>query len=117
MTTEDATLFDYAQERDRVLAQVAENAGETFQSAAKDFVLRYLEGRENQSAPGEEITDACKREGIVPPRDDRAFGPVYQSLAREGRIKRMGYCLRKKGHGTAGGIIWRLSDTGEHATL
>lgn len=117
MTTEDATLFDYAQERDRVLAQVAENVGETFLAAAKDFVLRYLEGRTGHEAPGEEITDACKSAGIVPARDDRAFGPVYQSLARAGRIKRMGYCLRKKGHGTAGGIIWRLSDTGEMATL
>ena len=105
--SEPATLFDYAAERDAALSRVTAGAGEGFVAEAREFVLGFLAGRE--SAPGEEMTDACKAAGIVPAKDDRAFGAVYLGLAREGKIVKCGFCLRKKGHGTGGGCIWRLA--------
>lgn len=59
-------------------------------------------------ASGEALTDLCKRDGITPP-DDRAFGGVYARLVREGRIRCVGFVSRAKGHGTAGGRVWRLA--------
>jgi hypothetical protein len=29
-------------------------------------------------------------------------------MAREGKIEKVGYCARTKGHGTSGGNLWRL---------
>jgi hypothetical protein len=77
-----------------------------FTERAQAFVVAYLQ--QHGPASGEAITDACKGAGIVPP-DDRAFGAVYQGLARRGVIEVAGWCLRRKGHGTAGGRVWRLA--------
>ena len=71
--------------------------------AAAACALKHL--RSHGPLSSEILTDVCKQAGHVPP-DDRAYGNVYRLLAREGRIKRHGYCQRRKGHGTAGGVIW-----------
>ena len=76
-----------------------------FVARAKKFVLAYLD--ERGSAPGEIIVDLCKLAGIVA-TDDRAYGVVFGSLSRANAIRCVGYCDRKKGHGTAGGRIWAL---------
>jgi len=89
------------------MAHVARNAGEEFRARAREFVLSYLANHGDSS--GEEITDACKEAGIVPPNSDKAFGAVYGSLARRGRIQKCGTCLRRKGHATSGGNVWRLA--------
>lgn len=59
-------------------------------------------------ASAEELTIACRQAGIAPPKDDRAFGPVYMRLARAGRIEKIGAVPRLRGHHTAGGNLWRL---------
>ena len=92
-------------ERDRVLEQVERSAGPQFASDAAAFVERFLSTRP-EGASAERITDACKAEGIVP-HDDRAFGPVYMRLARRGIIEKVRHVARAKGHGTAGGNVWR----------
>lgn len=99
------TFDDALAARDVTIARVHENAGDEFSSGAKWFVIAYL--NLHGPTPGEEITDACKLSGITP-HDDRAFGAVYKSLSAARKIERAGYCLRRKGHATAGGIIWRL---------
>ena len=76
------TTFDWQAERDIALETVERNAGEN-------------------------ITDACKAAGIVP-HEDRAFGPVYLALARQGAIVRVGYMARRRGHG-APAPGWRLA--------
>jgi hypothetical protein len=94
--------------RDDAMSTVAVHAQEykpKFHQAAVDFVLWYLD--RFGPAPGETITDACKRAGIQP-HDDRAFGPVYMTLARHERIEKIGSVRRERGHGTSGGNIWRL---------
>jgi len=84
----------------------AERAHPAFSERAQAFVLAYLQAHGVSS--GELITDAAKLAGIKPP-DDRAFGAVYGSLSRKGQIVCAGYCARVKGHGTAGGRLWRLA--------
>lgn len=92
-------------DRDEAMRAISAHAGQRFRREAEEFVLAFL--RRNGETPGEFITDACKAEGIVP-HDDRAFGPVYCALAKAGKIIKVASCQRRKGHGTNGGIVWRL---------
>jgi hypothetical protein len=96
------------QERDRILARVAEKADRQraqFIQDARAFVLDYLAQHGPKS--GEQLSSAAKAAGLVP-EDDRAFGPVYMGLAREQLIQRVGTVRRERGHGTAGGNLWNL---------
>ena len=99
------TLFDWQAERDLALETVERNAGEDFKARAMAFALDWMAGKGIVS--GEDITDACKAAGIVP-HTDRAFGPVYLALARQGVIVRVGYMARRRGHG-APAPGWRLA--------
>ena len=98
-------------DRDQAMASVSDNAGADFNEAACAFITAYLLSR--GATAGEDLTDACKRSGIVP-HDDRAFGPVYMRLSREGVIEKAGYVPRRKGHGTGGGSVWRLANATGH---
>ena len=102
-------LFDYLEARDGAMASVAANAEEAcedFADRACACVLEYL--RRHGPTPGEVLTDACLIAGIVP-HDTRAFGPVYMRLSRRGLIVKAGTCIRRRGHGTAGGHVWALA--------
>jgi hypothetical protein len=72
---------------------------------ARFFILGYLQKHGQQS--GEVLTDACKDAGFKP-HDDRAFGSLFSSLARQNLIRTVGFCERRKGNGTAGGRVWGL---------
>ena len=87
-------------------ADKAERQDDGFRHRAQGFVLGYL--AQHGASSGELMTDAAKLAGIKP-ADDRAFGPVYATLARRGLIVAAGFCARRKGHGTAGGRVWRLA--------
>ena len=95
-------------QRDAVLLTVQAKAGTDFSRRATAFILHYLSQQKEHRAPGEDITDACKAEGIKPPKDDRSFGPIYMALAKKGRIVKDGNVKRRKGHACHGGIIWKL---------
>jgi hypothetical protein len=43
------------------------------------------------------------------PHDARAFGAVFLKLKRMGQIEEAGFVARTKGHGTAGGRLWRAT--------
>lgn len=86
--------------------QRAERKDPDFTERAKAHILEQL--RLRGEASGETLTDSCKAAGIAP-ANDRAFGSVYSSLARAGEISCVGFCLRAKGHGTAGGRVWRIA--------
>lgn len=94
-------------QRDTVLVQVQVSAGAEFSRKAQEFVLKHLAN--NGATAGEDITDVCKQAGIVPPKDDRAFGPVFMGLLRNGFIRKVGTCKRRKGHATSGGSIYALN--------
>lgn len=95
-------------ERDRILHELEVRAARRFTEKAREFILGYLQA--HGPSAGEDITDACKAAGITPGSgaDDRTFGVVYAGLSREGLIVKTGSCLRRKGHATAGGIVWAL---------
>ena len=96
---------DFRAARDAALARVERAAGRAFVEAACGIVIEHLS--RNGPATAEELTNECKRRGIVP-HDDRAFGAVYLRLARGKRIKQCGTTFRAKGHGTSGGRIWQI---------
>lgn len=73
---------------------------------AKAAVLELL--ADGRPRTGEELVDHCMRLGIVP-HDQRAFGAVFRSLSGAGRIIAVGSSERKKGHGTAGARVWRIT--------
>lgn len=104
LTASTAARDKWQRERDAALAQVEKNAGRAFAERARAFVVDYLD--RHAAASGEVITEACKRAGIRP-HDDRAFGPVYMALSRAGLIEKCGSAIRKRGHGCAGGNVWR----------
>lgn len=95
--------------RDEAVARVeasAEEACPGFADRAREFVLARLAAG---PASTEDLTDACVEAGIVP-HDLRAMGPVIMKLARDRLIVKAGACVRRRGHGTAGGNIWRLAN-------
>jgi len=103
------TTTEARAQRDRGMArtaQAAEDAVPDFGARAAAVILRALAAGPQS---GEQLTLACRRAGVLPPRDDRAFGPVYMRLARAGHIVKAGTVPRLRGHHTAGGNLWRLA--------
>jgi hypothetical protein len=75
-------------------------------AAAKAAVLDLL--ADGRPRSGEEIVDHCLRLGIVP-HDSRAFGSVFARLRQQGAIEAVGFTERKKGNGTGGARVWRIT--------
>ena len=73
--------------------------------AAQSIVLTLLQ---DGAKTGEVLVWKCKEAGQIP-HDDRAFGTVFAQLSKQGRIKKIGYGPRHRGHGTAGAIVWALT--------
>lgn len=103
-TLEPRTLEQARQKRDLILENHEANAGRTFINEASAVIMSRLRTGE---ASSEDLVDACKENFIIP-HDDRAFGTVFANLSRAGKIEKAGYCQRRKGHATSGGIVWRI---------
>ena len=82
----------------------AERDSPGFCERASQVILALLERGET---PGEVLVDLARLRGITP-ADSRAFGAVFKSLHGQGKIRQVGWCLRKKGHSCGGGRIWAL---------
>jgi hypothetical protein len=78
----------------------------TFSEVAETVILAHL--RANGDTAGEVLTDIAVAHGARP-HDQRAFGAVFSRMSRRGLIRTVGFCMREKGHGTAGGRIWGLT--------
>ena len=87
-------------------AAKAERVADFDREGARRFVLGWL--RRHGRLSGEIVVDAAREHGYRP-HDDRAFGAVFQSLARRGEIRHVGYTERRKGHGTGGARIWEAA--------
>lgn len=83
----------------------AQRIDPSFSEKARSAILGHL--RVVGSASGEVLTDVAMAHGARC-HDGRAFGPVFSGLARAGLIRTVSFCIRSKGHGTAGGRIWAL---------
>lgn len=86
-------------------ADKAQAADPEFRSKAERAILTHLQAV--GQASGEVLTDVAVAHGARP-HDQRAFGPIFMSLSRRGLIRTVGFCMRTKGNGTAGGRIWGL---------
>lgn len=86
----------------------AEDRDPQFARKAEEAMLAHL--RAVGRCSGEVLTDVARAHGAIP-HDDRAFGAVFKSLASKKRrlIVCVGYCLRTKGNGTAGGRLWAIA--------
>ncbi len=74
--------------------------------AARAAILELL--ADGVARSGEQLVDHCQRLGMVP-HDARAFGAVIGKLAKQKQIEAVGFVARAKGHGTAGGRLWKAS--------
>ncbi len=83
----------------------AEHEAPGFGERARALILERLG---QGPASGEDCTDYCASKGLQF-ADGRALGSIYSSLRRAGLIEPAGFCARRRGHGTAGGIVWRLA--------
>lgn len=88
-------------------AAAADRRDPEFKDKAQAAFLQLLRRSPAGQASGEDMVDAARDAGAVPP-DDRAFGAVFKALSSRGAIRCVGFTVRKKGHGTAGGRIWAL---------
>ncbi len=103
---EQLSIVDSLAARNEALGRVESHAGASFREQAEDFIVTYL--RTHGPTAGETLTSACVASGIKP-HDERAFGAILMSLSRNGKIIKVGTCMRMKGHGTSGGNIWDLT--------
>jgi|SRR6185312_3128332 len=84
----------------------ARKADPEFSEKAAAAILAHLKAV--RQASGEKLVDVAIAHGARP-HDSRAFGGVFQGLARKGLIE----CLRSdlpraRGHGTSGGRLWSI---------
>lgn len=89
----------------------AERSSPGFGKQAAKCIRDYL--AKNGPTPGEDLVTACNNAGIVPPKGNRAFGGVFQSLSRRGVIEVVGFCKRRHGNNTSGGNVWGLVESAE----
>ena len=83
----------------------AQRSDPLFSQRAATAILNHL--RAVGQASGEELVDIAIAHGAHAP-DQRAFGAVFAGLSRRGLIRTVGFCLRSKGHSTAGGRVWSI---------
>lgn len=110
MTPSNQMSIDFdAREAGRTASEActskAQRADPTFVQKAQEAILAHL--RVVGQASGEVLTDVAIAHGARC-HDQRAFGGVFAGLARKNQIRTVGFCMREKGHGTAGGRIWGL---------
>jgi hypothetical protein len=110
----EAGSIAMAREVGHGLAALCADKAERTESFDTDGAARAAVGLLARHGPmsGEAITDALKGLGFRPHKD-RAFGAVYRMLSLRRKIVCAGWCARLKGHGTAGGRVWRLSTSAE----
>lgn len=85
--------------------------GTEFQAKVARFVLGHLV--EFGPTSGEDLVDAMQASGPLPPRGDgRAYGPSIQGLRAAFLTEPYGDGGRRKGNGTRGATIWRITAKG-----
>ena len=102
------SIFEAIAERERAFARIekADPAG-AWRDAAFAFVELFVMRHKGEEVTGETIVDAYSAAGLIPPGDQRWWGPVIRKAASRGLLCDTGRrAPRRKGHGTAGAILW-----------
>lgn len=85
--------------------------GTEFQAKVARFILGHLV--EFGPSSGEDVVDSMQTNGLVPSHGDgRAYGPAIQGMSTRGLIEAYGDGSRRKGNGTRGATIWRVTAKG-----
>lgn len=105
MSAEQLSFADALRARDEALNRIGVVTSDSFRERAAEHILSVL--RERGPSSGEVLVLACKAAGIVS-SDDRHFGHPMRALVRRGLIECCGFVPRARGHGSAGGRLWRL---------
>lgn len=100
------TIKQAEAERDLAILRTTVSNGPEFGRLAKEHILERLK---EGPVSGEELVLSCKNSGIIPEKDDRAFGGIFMSLSKKGLIVKAGSVQRRRGHNTGGGIVWALN--------
>lgn len=99
----DDTQSAIGHELAELCAEKASRVADFDAEGARRFVLGWL--RRHGAMSGEALTDAAIEHGYRA-HDARCYGAVIGALSRRGAIRCVGYCERRKGHGTSGGRVW-----------
>ena len=84
----------------------------TFEPRALEFLRNFARAMPKGSTiPGEELTRAMKAAGILPPKDDRAFGPIFRKAENTLHILPVvGSVPRVRGHGARDGKLYAAGE-------
>lgn len=106
-----STIFDAIAAREEAFAAMREaDPKGTFKALFQAFLLSFFAANRGAEVTGEDIVDAYLERGLEPPRDWRWTGPHIQAEAKRGRLIDTGRrAPRRKGHGTAGAIVWMVA--------
>ena len=99
-TTVKPTPREVGEQEAKKCAANAESRGWDREGATA-FVLTYL--GTHGATLGETIVAAAMES--FPTHDARAYGAIFSKLSRQGKIRKVSYATRTKGHG-APGIVW-----------
>jgi len=110
-----ATARRLGEEQMQLALDAATSADPSFGARAYAFIVAYVREQAARlgGVSGEQVTLAAQQAGIGADRDGRAFGAIFAKAIRMGDIKVIGYCLRARGHGGAGGRVYASGNNGE----
>jgi hypothetical protein len=81
-----------------------------FPAKARRFVLTHL--RRHGPTSGEDLTDAMAEGGLRHPGSDKGVGGIYRGMHAAELIEPYADGNRRKGNGTRGATIWRITAKG-----
>lgn len=104
------SLFDEA-ERQAVegMNRALAHAGPSWANAALDFLKTYA--ATHGTFIGEECTSAARAAGLVCPRTEKAWGPLYRKAAKQGIIVQVGISRSARRH-RAWTPVWQAKPEG-----
>jgi len=106
---QQVTIFEAIAEREVAFERIEKaDPKAVFATAFDAFLLDYCLTHRGQEATGEDLTDRYLERGLPMPGDLRWVGPRVQAAARRGALEDTGRrAPRRRGHGSAGAIVWR----------
>lgn len=104
------TIFDAIAQQEQAFKRIEKaDPGAVWRSAAFAFVKLYArQNPHGMEFTGEDVVDEYARRGLIPPDDQRWWGPVLKKAGKEGVIVALDgrSAPRRKGHGTSGAKVY-----------
>ncbi len=104
ITTTVPTLDEADAARDLGMARVEKAAGEQWRGAALDVVRQYA--KNHTVFLTEDVREFAQKQGMAPPPNEKAWGPVMLAAAREGVIVSCG-TGRARSSNNSPKVLWK----------